>query len=492
MIHIIGAGIAGLYAALKLAPHPVVIVSPSALGDGIAPVPSTTASSWAQGGIAAAIGPDDSPENHIRDTLAAGSGHCNEAAVRLICESAPACIDDLIRLGVPFDRAQDGSLSLGLEAAHSHHRIARIQGDRAGAAIMRVITRAVREAPHIQVLEHHEAIALSAEQGRLTALCLHDLSNGEQRWVSTATTLLATGGIGSLYEVTTNPFGAYGSGIALAASIGATLADLEFVQFHPTALLVGLDPAPLATEALRGEGAQLLNDRGERFMLPLHPLAELAPRDVVARAIHRQIMSGRRVYLDARTAIGESFAERFPTVFAACKRANLNPQTDLMPISPAAHYHIGGVATDLDARTSIAGLYACGECACTGAHGANRLASNSLLESLVFASQAATHIKAHPQPAASHQPPTTTFSLAPVCQLPELAQLRHTMTRYVGIERSATGLESALDDFSELLADATLPHALRQMASIATRVADAALARPQSLGCHFRSDAETS
>ena len=484
--YIIGAGIAGLFAALKLAPRPVVIVSPSALGDGIAPPPATTASAWAQGGIAAAIGPGDSPASHITDTLIAGAGHCNETAVRLICESAPARIDDLLQLGVPFDRAEDGTLSLGLEAAHSHHRIARIQGDRAGAAIMRTITRAVRAAAHITILEHHEAIALSAHSGRIHGLCLAYTTSGAQQWLPASTIILATGGIGSLYEVTTNPQGSYGSGIALAASCGAALTDLEFVQFHPTALLLGRDPAPLATEALRGEGAHLLNAVGERFMLPIHPLAELAPRDIVARAIHRLIASGQNVFLDAREAtIGPNFAERFPTVYAACERAGLNPLTDLLPISPAAHYHIGGIATDLSARTTIEGLYACGETACTGAHGANRLASNSLLESLVFAHQAAEHILSQPQPLAAGTLPTTHFTLAPVEALPQFTTLRRTMMRQVGIERDVRGLMSALEMLIPLTADTALPHRLHQMALVATRIAQSALARPTSLGCHF-------
>lgn len=492
-VYIIGAGIAGLFAALKLSPRPVVVISPSPIADTILPSPAATASSWAQGGIAAALGPQDSPALHIQDTLTAGAGLCDSATVKLMCESAPARIWDLIALGVPFDRAEDGSLSLGLEAVHSRHRIARIQGDRAGAAIMRVLSACVRQAPHITLLDHHEVVALRTDDRGISGLCLHDLEDASQQWLPASSVVMATGGIGALYEVTTNPRGSYGAGLAMAADIGATLHHLEFIQFHPTAMLLGRDPAPLATEALRGEGAWLVNELHERFMLPLHPLAELAPRDVVARAIHQQIMSGHRVYLDAREAIGEQFALRFPTVYAACAQAGINPATQPLPIAPAAHYHIGGIATDLNARSSIDGLYACGEVACTGAHGANRLASNSLLESLVFAHQAAMDILgAQQRPMLHSMPQATPFDLTPAESCAEFAALRKLMTRAVGIERSGDTLSQALETISGWHAQHCNTLYMRHMTATALHITQAALARPHSIGCHFRSDSKAS
>lgn len=471
---------AGLFAALKLAPRPVVVVSLFGLGDG-------TASGWAQGGIAAAIGADDSPVLHIADTLATGAGLCDEAVVTMMAHDAAARIDDLVRYGVPFDRDEQGNIALGLEAAHSRRRIAHISGDRAGASIMSALVGAVRASDHITLMEGFRVLALDADNNQLRAICLMDAKN-HQQWLPAHTAILATGGIGSLYHVTTNPPGAHGNGIAMAATIGATLADLEFVQFHPTALAIGVDPAPLATEALRGEGAWLVNGRGERFMQALDDRAELAPRDVVARAIHRQVLSGEQVFLDTRSAIGGAFPDHFPTVYAACRRAGIDPLIEPIPVSPAAHYHIGGVATDINARTSVQGLYACGEVAATGAHGANRLASNSLLESMVFAHRAAQDIL-HSEPSAcAHNVPTHAIAFDAHTPPDDLLRLRRTMLMQVGIERDANGLNAALDVCDQLAGRYRNTHPIAPMLMVCRGIITAALARTESRGCHFRTD----
>lgn len=479
-IYILGGGVAGLFASLKLAPLPVVVVSPFPLGDG-------TASGWAQGGIAAAIGADDSPALHIADTLATGAGLCDEVVVSLMAHDAAARIDDLVRYGVPFDRDENGNIALGLEAAHSRRRIAHISGDRAGASIMSALVKAVRAADHITLYEGFRVLSLDAHDNHLNAICLMDAKN-HQQWLPAHTAILATGGIGSLYHVTTNPPGAHGNGIAMAANIGATLADMEFVQFHPTALAIGVDPAPLATEALRGEGAWLVNGRGERFMQALDDRAELAPRDVVARAIHRQMLAGEQIFLDTRSAIGGAFPDHFPTVYAACRRAGIDPLIEPIPVSPAAHYHIGGVATDRNARTSVQGLYACGEVAATGAHGANRLASNSLLESMVFAHRAAQDILSNPMKESVSEVPTHAIVFDAHTPPDDLLKLRRTMLMQVGIERDAKGLSTALDVCDELAQRYRDTHPIAPMLKVCRGIITAALARTESRGCHFRTD----
>src|ERR1700719_1258324 len=384
---IVGGGLAGLFCALKLAPRPVTLISAAPLGQG-------ASSAWAQGGIAAAVAEGDSAEAHAADTIAVGGGIVDEGVALALAREAPARIHDLLHYGVPFDRDLEGKLAVGREAAHSARRIVHVRGDMAGKAIISALTEAVRRTPSIRVIEGFVAEALLTADGAVTGLQLRKTDDVTARPLTIASraVVLATGGIGHLYAVTTNPHEASGLGLAIAARAGAVIADPEFVQFHPTAIMVGRDPAPLATEALRGEGATLINDHGERFMQARHPLAELAPRDVVARAVFAEIAARHGAFLDATTALGAHFAEKFPTVYASCIAAGIDPATQPIPVAPAAHYHMGGILVDDHGRTSLTGLWAGGEVSSTGAHGANRLASNSLLEAVVFAARIAEDI----------------------------------------------------------------------------------------------------
>src|SRR5215831_12474925 len=384
---IVGGGLAGLFCALKLAPRPVTVISAAPLGEG-------ASTAWAQGGIAAALAEGDCAEAHAADTIAAGAGLVDEDIALSLAREAAGRIDDLLRYGVPFDRDLEGRLALGREAAHSARRIVHVRGDMAGKAIIAALTTAVRKAPSIRVIEGFVAEALLAEDNTVTGLQLRRLDEVTARPVTIAASavVMATGGVGHLYAATTNPEQASGLGLAIAARAGVVIADPEFVQFHPTAIMIGRDPAPLATEALRGEGATLINNRGERFMRARHPLAELAPRDIVARGVFAEISAGRGAFLDAREAVGSHFAEKFPTVHASCLTAGIDPAKQPIPIAPAAHYHMGGIAVDARGRSSIHRLWAGGEVSSTGAHGANRLASNSLLEAVVFAARIAEDI----------------------------------------------------------------------------------------------------
>lgn len=479
---IVGGGLAGLFCALKLAPRPVTVVSAAPLGQG-------ASSAWAQGGIAAAVAEGDSAEAHAADTVAAGAGLVDEAVALGLAREAGARIQDLLAYGVPFDRDLEGRLAVGREAAHSARRIVHVRGDMAGAAIIAALGEAVRRTPSIRLIEGFVAEALSTEDGAVSGLQLRDASNATSRPLTIASraVVLATGGIGHLYAVTTNPAEASGSGLAIAARAGAAIADPEFVQFHPTAIMVGRDPAPLATEALRGEGAALINDRGERFMAARHPLAELAPRDIVARGVFAEIAAGRGAFLDATKALGARFAEEFPTVHASCIAAGLDPATQPIPVAPAAHYHMGGIAVDERGRSSIDGLWAGGEVSSTGAHGANRLASNSLLEAVVFAARIAEDIagRAIPSPArlpeALVTPPNA--ALDPTAE----KRLRTMMSSHVGVIRDGDGLAEAVRSLAALERGAT-SIALRNMATTALLVAASALTRRESRGAHFRSD----
>src|SRR5205085_10089858 len=318
---------------------------------------------WAPGGTAAAAAEGDKAEAHAADTVAVGGGIVDEEIALGLAREAGARIHDLLRYGVPFDRDLEGRLAVGREAAHSARRIVHVRGDMAGQAIISALTEAVRKTPSIRLIEGFAAEALLTEDGAVTGLQLRELSDATAKPVIAASRslVLATGGIGHLYAMTTNPAEASGLGLAIAARAGAVIADPEFVQFHPTAIMVGRDPAPLATEALRGEGATLINGHGERFMAARHPLAELAPRDIVARGVFAEIAAGRGAFLDARQALGARFAERFPTVHASCIAAGIDPATQAIPIAPAAHYHMGGIAVDDRGRSSIDGLWAGGE-----------------------------------------------------------------------------------------------------------------------------------
>jgi len=487
---VVGAGLAGLMTALKLAPHPVLLLTPTPLGEG-------SASAWAQGGVAAALGEGDTPEQHAADTVAAGAGLVDSDIALLVANEGPARVRELLTLGVPFDVDAAGAFLLALEAAHGRTRVARVKGDLAGRAIMETLLAALRRATHVECVEGASLHSLLQDStGRVVGVACE--VSGELRHYYGAATVLATGGLGGLYAVTTNPDTAQGVALAAGWRAGAQLRDLEFVQFHPTALDVQQHPAPLVTEALRGHGAVLVNTSGEPFMHRYHPAGDLAPRDVVARAIHAERVAGRGTALDARTAVGAKFPEEFPTVFAACQAAGIDPRVQPIPVAPAAHYHMGGLATDAHARTTLPGLYAVGECASTGLHGANRLASNSLLEALVFAHRAAEQLCADwPAMAASGvegQGVALTNEDGLGANLPEaspthlpepaLQFLRERMSRDAGLVRSAEGLQSLLDFIDGLRAI----HGDTNPLLAARLVASAALQRQESRGGHYRSD----
>ena len=477
---ILGGGIAGLFAALKLAPMPALVIAGARPG-------RSGSSIWAQGGIAVAIGAGDTWERHMADTVNAGAGLSDPALAALLAREGVARVSDLLRLGTPFNRDAKGELSLGLEAAHGTARIVHVQGDRTGAVISGTLAKAAQTAPSITLLEGFHAIELAVQDGRVVGLFARQGTGASARLVlfRAPAVILATGGLSALYAVTTNPPDARGEGLGMAARAGARIADPEFVQFHPTAIATQHDPAPLATEALRGAGAFLVDETGKRFMTAIHADADLAPRDIVARAVHRQIARGGKVYLDC-TVLGATFPERFPTVHAAAMAAGVDPVSQLLPVAPAAHYHMGGIATDLYARTSLEGLWACGECAGCGVHGANRLASNSLLEALVFSARAAEDVKGRIAPRAripaALDSPGSTFGLPPPKRLREL------MTRNVGIERDADGLKEALAEIQAIERAGGASAALRNMTAAAKLVAAGALARCESRGAHFRSD----
>ncbi len=469
---VVGAGIAGLATALSLAPAPVVIVSQAAL--------ETEASTgWAQGGIAAALGRDDRPELHAADTLHAGAGLCDPEIVRRVTAEAPRCIDTLLGWGVAFDRLPDGELALGLEAAHGRRRVAHAGGDASGRTILAALVAAVRRAPSITVLEGFAAQDLLLDDGRVVGV--QGMHDGRVAHLPARAVVLATGGVGGLYAATTNPLGAIGSGLVLAARAGAVLRDLEFVQFHPTAMALGSDPMPLATEAIRGEGAILVDERGERFMADV-PGAELAARDIVARAIWEQIAAGRQVFLDARRALGAGFAARFPTVTARCRAAGVDPVRQPIPVRPAAHYHMGGIAVDGRGRTSVPGLWACGEVAATGLHGANRLASNSLLEAVVCAGWVAADLLGQPTVRPGRR------TLTPERGLPSERgadpSVRRRMEQAVGVVRDQTSLEDAVQNLGRLVGSQHPPAG----AVAALLIAVAALQRTESRGGHCRRD----
>ncbi|MBB4367020.1 L-aspartate oxidase [Bradyrhizobium sp. CIR18] len=481
-IVIVGGGLAGLFCALKLAPRPVTLISAAPLGQG-------ASSAWAQGGIAAAVAEGDTPEAHAADTIAVGGGLVDEAVALGIAREAAPRIHDLLTYGVPFDRDLEGRLAVGREAAHSARRIVHVRGDGAGAAIIAALSDAVRRTPSIRVIEGLVAEALLAENGAVAGLQLREAGNPTARpfLLAAHAVVLATGGIGHLYAVTTNPMEASGSGLAIAARAGAVIADPEFVQFHPTAIMVGRDPAPLATEALRGEGATLINGNGERFMPARHPLAELAPRDIVARGVFAEIAAGRGAFLDARQALGARFADKFPTVHASCIAAGIDPATQAIPIAPAAHYHMGGIAVDARGRSSIDGLWAGGEVSSTGAHGANRLASNSLLEAVVYAARIADDIAGRSIPAPDRLPDALVTPRGGTPDALAGKRLRAMMSAHVGVIRKGDGLTEAVHHFAALEREAT-SLALRNMATSALLAAASAWSRRESRGAHFRSD----
>ena len=484
---ILGSGIAGLYAALLAAQHGRVGV----LTKG--PINESN-TKYAQGGIAAAVGPGDSPAAHFDDTLRAGAGLCDPAAVRILVEEAPDRIRRLIELGVPFDTAEgalgrEAAMALGREAAHSASRILHAGGDRTGDAIETVMVRRVTEAG-IDVLDRHTAIDLLIENGRCRG-AIATTPVGEPLTVTADWTILATGGAGRLYTLTTNPEVATGDGIALAFRAGATVQDLEFIQFHPTALRLPELPAFLISESMRGEGAILRTLDGRRFMADYHPEAELAPRDIVARAIASEMQRTHsdHVLLDITHRDPEFSAARFPGIYRHCLQYELDITRQPVPVAPAAHYIMGGVLTDTWGRTTVPGLLACGEVACTGVHGANRLASNSLLETVVFA-QRAVEASLQPDCGAASTPINAVPLDGRITGLaaPDLPALQALLWQHAGIVRHREGLSTAAAILDGWRADAPSDPTLRNVALIGRLIVEAALRRRESRGAHFRSD----
>jgi len=473
---IVGSGLAGLLTALTLAPQPCILLTRAAL-DGQAGLGACSSSAWAQGGLAAAIGADDAPALHEADTLAAGDGLCDPAVVAAITAAGPHVIDTLARHGVRFDRAAGGAYALGLEAAHSRRRIVHAQGDATGAEIVRALSVAVLATPSVTVLDGAVLRRILLSDGQVCGLVAD--RHGSALTIRTGQLVLATGGLGGLFRDTTNPLSSAGGGLAAAARAGARLGDLEFVQFHPTALAaggpsIGDASLKLVSEAVRGEGAVLVDETGARFMEN-----ELAPRDVVSRAVWRHLSEGHQVFLDARACLGPRFETRFPGITAACRARGIDPVTMPIPVRPAAHYHMGGILVDRDGRSTVPGLYACGEAACTGLHGANRLASNSLLEAAVTAERVAHALAGTPMRAGTAAPDGQEDAARPSGA--SLSQVREVMSRHVGVLRDQAGLEEAVRVLAPL-ATADDPALIGLMVTLS------ALGRAESRGGHFRTD----
>ena len=472
---IVGAGLAGLTAAVELSPLPCVVLSAGAVSTG-------TSTGWAQGGVAAAVGPDDSPELHAADTLAAGAGLCDADVVRDITASGPDAIAWLAELGATFDRHPDGTLRLGLEGAHGRRRIVHALGDGTGAELLRTVVAAARERPSVSLWEHSPARRILVTDGRVSGV-LVDTPDGPVE-LRTDTVVLATGGIGGLFTATTNPLSSQGQGLALAFRAGAVLRDLEMVQFHPTALDVNLDPMPLVSEAVRGEGAILVNEVGARVLE--NPLSA---RDVVSRAEWAQLQAGHRVFLDARTHPGERFADLFPGINDLALASGLDPADDLLPVRPAAHYHMGGVLVDAQGESTVPGLFAAGEVASTGLHGANRLASNSLLEAVVCGRRVARRL--FERTPMFERTPIMTVSAPPTGgawadprppRRPDRVsgEIREVLTRAAGVLRDEAGLEAGLERLR--------PHCDLDAGLVGYLVVRSALQREESRGGHTRTD----
>ena len=490
---VVGSGVAGLTAALHAAAAGRVLLVTKVLVD-------AGSTRWAQGGVAAALGTDDSPEEHLRDTLEAGVGICDVDAVRVLCTEGPARLRELIALGAAFDRDPSGELSLTREGGHHRNRIVHAGGDATGAEVSRALVAAVKAHPGIELIEHALVLdLLQTADGRAAGVTLHVLGEGTQDGVGAVharAVVLATGGMGQVFSSTTNPPVSTGDGVALALRAGAAVTDLEFVQFHPTALFLGAGAAgqqPLVSEAVRGEGAFLVDAAGHRVMsTDDHPLADLAPRDVVAKAIHRRMLETGtdHVLLDAR-GLGENLLlKRFPTIVARCREAGIDPVTDPIPVAPAAHYASGGVRTDLNGHTSVPGLYACGEVACTGVHGANRLASNSLLEGLVFASRIGEDLERGLPPQGE---PVVEISEPVLLDPSTRADLGRAMTEGAGVLRSASSLATtakSLDVLADRGCDTPSPAAWEatDLHQVATALVAAALRREETRGAHWRED----
>ncbi|MFJ5811783.1 L-aspartate oxidase [Streptomyces sp. NBC_01426] len=500
---VVGSGVAGLTVALRCAAagRRTVVVTKARLDDG--------STRWAQGGIAAALGDGDTPEQHLDDTLVAGAGLCDEAAVRLLVTEGPDAVRRLISTGAVFDTsAETGEIELTREGGHHRRRIAHAGGDATGAEISRALVEAVQDAG-IETVENALVLDLLQDaEGRTAGVTLHVMGEGQHDGVGAVhapAVILATGGMGQVFSATTNPSVSTGDGVALALRAGAEVSDLEFVQFHPTVLFLGADAEgqqPLVSEAVRGEGAHLVDADGVRFMVGQHELAELAPRDIVAKGIMRRMQEQgtRHMYLDARHFGAEMWEQRFPTILAACRSHGIDPVTEPIPVAPAAHYASGGVRTDLHGRTTVPGLYACGEVACTGVHGANRLASNSLLEGLVFAERIADDIAR--RPLTGNGPGIPVPATGPLQPAEARYEIQRIMTDGAGVLRSAESLATAAAALEDLYAAAlnnleahgkTAEPGVdtweaTNLLCVARVLVAAGRRREETRGCHWRED----
>ena len=500
---VVGSGMAGLVCALSIAPRPVTLITKT-------PGLDSGSSLWAKGGIAAAVGPGDTPEEHASDTLSAGAGLSDERRALDLARQGAGSLQLLIDKGVPFDRAVDGTLALAREAAHGRPRVVHAGGDATGRMMTAALIDRVRATPSIVVLENTFAWDLLVEQGRVRGLLVFEGASG-WRILEADSVVLATGGIGMAWQYTTNPRESTGDGLAMAARAGAELTDLEFVQFHPTAMAAGdrrVDAnLPLLTEALRGAGATLVDETGWRFMTSSHALAELAPRDVVARTLEKHISAGHKVFLDLRPVIRNGKAGMFPEAVEACREAGCDPAIEPVPVAPAAHYHMGGIRVDDEGRSSLAGLWACGEVASTGIHGANRLASNSLLEAVVYGRRVARAIAREPAGRNVGELAADLPSMAATRLSGEIdaivAESHETMARDVGVLRSGHSLAHAGETLGSLdtrlsrlnFNDEPLSfeHVLRcgearNLLLVSRLVCAAAAGREESRGAHYRDD----
>ena len=489
---VIGSGIAGLTAALTARRKnlSVLLLTKDVL--------STGSTAWAQGGIAAALGPEDSPEQHFQDTLEAGAGLCDENSVKTLVQEGPVAVKKLINLGATFDLDPAGNVALTREGGHRRDRIAHAGGDATGAEISRALVAKVLADPKVRIFEHALVLDLLKDKSeKVCGVTLHVMGKGKIDGVGAAlarAVVLATGGIGAVFEQTTNPLVATGDGVALALRAGARVADLEFVQFHPTVLWVSQNSRgsqPLISEAVRGEGAILRNAQGVAFMQNIHPMKDLAPRDVVAHAVHEEIINGDKpyVFLDGTKLGKEVWLQRFPNILASCLKNGIDPLTEMIPVVPAAHYASGGIVSNMDATTDIKGLFAVGECANTGVHGANRLASNSLLEGLVVANRLEKNLEnldKQTEPVGSNKP-------AKLIDGAVRKEITATTTQGAGAVRNEKGLKQTLEKLAQIShkntqSSSTQSWEASNLLTVSTMIAQAALRREESRGSHWRSD----